>query len=120
MCVCASTCIPTDLSRNNISIIEQNNFKGQEHLDELDLSSNKISGLTSWVFDNLKVRIMTMMMMMALAMTMIINLFVYSHHINPFSVEMYMDWRDERWCERERESEDIGCSEIEQALSHAQ
>lgn len=44
-----------DLSRNNITVIAQDNFKGQEHLDELDLSSNKISGLTSWVFDNLKV-----------------------------------------------------------------
>lgn len=77
-------CIRTDLSRNNITSIEQNNFKGQEHLDELNLSSNKISGLTSWVFDNLKVKNND-----DDDGVMIINLFVYSHHINPFWVEIY-------------------------------
>lgn len=44
-----------DLSRNNITAIAQDNFKGQAHLLELDLSHNKINGLTSWVFDNLQV-----------------------------------------------------------------
>lgn len=45
-----------DLSRNNVTSLLQDNFKGQEHLDELDLSYNKISRLTSWVFSHLTVR----------------------------------------------------------------
>lgn len=44
-----------DLSRNNITAIAQDNFKGQPHLLELDLSHNKINGMSSWVFGNLQV-----------------------------------------------------------------
>lgn len=53
MCFCCG--LSADLSRNNITALAPDNFKGQEHLDELDLSHNKINGLTSWVFANLKV-----------------------------------------------------------------
>lgn len=45
----------SDLSRNNITAIAKDNFMGQEHLNELDVSHNKINGLTSWVFEHLKV-----------------------------------------------------------------
>lgn len=44
-----------DLSRNNISALLANNFRGQEQLLELNLSHNRISGLTTWLFRNLTV-----------------------------------------------------------------
>lgn len=46
---------PTDLSRNNITALVDNNFRGQENLQELDLSQNKIHSLISWVFHYLLV-----------------------------------------------------------------
>lgn len=45
----------TDLSRNNISSIVANNFRGQDGLHELDLSFNKIQEIASWTFQHLKV-----------------------------------------------------------------
>lgn len=50
-----SSNVLSDLSRNNITALAKDNFIGQEHLDELDVSHNKINGLTSWVFEHLKV-----------------------------------------------------------------
>lgn len=47
--------IVTDLSRNNISSIVANNFRGQDGLYELDLSFNKIQDIASWTFQHLKV-----------------------------------------------------------------
>lgn len=44
-----------DLSRNNISTILANNFRGQDGLHELDLSFNKIQEIASWTFQHLKV-----------------------------------------------------------------
>lgn len=45
-----------DLSRNNISTILANNFRGQDGLHELDLSFNKIQEIAGWTFQHLKVR----------------------------------------------------------------
>lgn len=45
-----------DLSRNNISTILANNFRGQDGLHELDLSFNKIQEISSWTFQHLKVQ----------------------------------------------------------------
>lgn len=47
----------SDLSRNNISTIVSNNFRGQDGLYELDLSFNKIQEIASWTFEHLKVNI---------------------------------------------------------------
>lgn len=45
----------SDLQRNNISLLSKDNFKGQEGLNELDLSHNKISILVSGLFEYLEV-----------------------------------------------------------------
>lgn len=45
----------TDLARNNITTITDDNFRGQDGLHELDLSSNKIHRMASGVFFHLKV-----------------------------------------------------------------
>lgn len=45
------------MSRNNISTIVSNNFRGQDGLFELDLSFNKIQEIASWTFEHLKVNI---------------------------------------------------------------
>lgn len=44
-----------DLSKNNITNIFDNNFRGQDNLHELDLSKNKISITTSSTFHHLGV-----------------------------------------------------------------
>lgn len=44
-----------DLSKNNITTLSDTNFRGQDNLHELDLSHNRIQGMTSWVFHHLKV-----------------------------------------------------------------
>lgn len=48
-------CVFTDLARNNITTITDDNFRGQDGLHELDLSGNKIHRMPSGVFFHLKV-----------------------------------------------------------------
>lgn len=45
----------TDLSRNNITNVNRNNFRGQDNLHELDLSKNKILNISSTTFGHLTV-----------------------------------------------------------------
>lgn len=45
----------SDLSRNNISTILANNFRGQDGLHSLDLSFNKIQEMATGLFQHLKV-----------------------------------------------------------------
>jgi len=45
----------TDLSKNNITNITENNFRGQDNLLELDLSKNKILRMASSTFRHLTV-----------------------------------------------------------------
>lgn len=44
-----------DLSKNNITNITENNFRGQDNLHELDLSKNKILRMASSTFRHLTV-----------------------------------------------------------------
>lgn len=44
-----------DLSKNNITNITENNFRGQDNLHELDLSKNKILRMASSTFRHLMV-----------------------------------------------------------------
>lgn len=45
-----------DLSRNNISAVSEDNFKGQQNLLELNLSRNKLDQIPSGTFKYLTVR----------------------------------------------------------------
>lgn len=58
---------PADLSKNNITNITENNFRGQDNLIELDLSKNKILRMASSTFRHLTVSISDILLLASLS-----------------------------------------------------